>query len=138
MAEILCPSCAHFAPALDPNIAKAFIGGCKRWEAPFTLILKEGVTECALYQKSGVVRRTAAATAAAGPAAAKAPIKKRVELYYSTKHRPGEAFPFDQAKALELLQSLSAKGFDVQAKDLAETKDVFPVYHRAVTGPSAA
>ncbi len=39
MAEILCFSCTHFAPALAPNIAKAFIGGCKKWEAPFTLML---------------------------------------------------------------------------------------------------
>src|SRR5262249_60458608 len=113
-------------------------GGCKRWEAPFTLILKEGVTECALYQKSGVVRRTAATTAAAGPAAAKAPVKKRVELYYSTKHRPGEAFPFDQARALELLQSLTGQGFEVEARDLGELRDGFPIYHKAVTGPSAA
>ena len=29
MAEILCFSCVNFAPALDPNIAKAFIGGCR-------------------------------------------------------------------------------------------------------------
>jgi hypothetical protein len=138
MAEILCPSCAHFAPALDPNIAKAFIGGCKRWEAPFTLILKEGVTECALYQKSAVGRRTAVTTSAAGPAVAKAPVTKRVELYYSTKHRPGEAFPFDQARALELLQSLTGKGFEVEARDLGELRDIFPIYHKAVTGPSAA
>jgi hypothetical protein len=138
MAEILCPSCAHFAPALDPNIAKAFIGGCKRWEAPFTLILKEGVTECALYQKSAVGRRVAVTTSAAGPAVAKAPVTKRVELYYSTKHRPGEAFPFDQARALELLQSLTGKGFEVEARDLGELRDIFPIYHKAVTGPSAA
>jgi hypothetical protein len=138
MAEILCPSCAHFAPALDPNIAKAFIGGCKRWEAPFTLILKEGVTECALYQKSAVGRRTAVTTSAAGPAVAKASVKKRVELYYSTKHRPGETFPFDQGRALELLQSLTGKGFEVEARDLGELRDIFPIYHKAVTGPSAA
>jgi len=137
MAEILCFSCTHFAPALDPNIAKAFVGGCKKWEAPFTLILKEGVTECPLYEKGARVQRPAAAATTTG-AAAKAPARKRVELYYSTKHRPGEAFPFSTERALELLGQLRAKGIDAEAKDLGETRDIFPVYHKAVTGPSAA
>jgi hypothetical protein len=137
MAEILCFSCTHFAPALDPNIAKAFIGGCKKWEAPFTLILKEGVTECPLYEKGARVHRPAAAAAAVGPAA-KAPARKRVELYYSSKHRPGEAFPFSTDRALELLGQLRAKGIEAEARDLSDTRDIFPVYHKAVTGPSAA
>src|SRR3972149_2571182 len=77
MAEILCFSCTHFAPALDPNIAKAFIGGCKKWEAPFTLILKEGVTECAMCEKGARVHRPAFGAGAAGPAVAEAPAKKR-------------------------------------------------------------
>ena len=138
MAEILCFSCTHFAPALDPNIAKAFIGGCKKWEAPFTLILKEGVTECAMYGKGARVHRRAAAAAAAGPAVAKAPGKKRVELYYSSRHRPADAFPVSTERALELLGQLRAKGVEAEAKDLAESRDVFPLYHKAVTGPSAA
>ena len=138
MAEILCFSCTHFAPALDPNIAKAFIGGCKKWEAPFTLILKEGVTECAMYEKGARVHRPAAAAAAAGPAVAKAPGKKRVELYYSSKHRAADAFPVSTERALELLGQLRAKGIAAEAQDLAETRDVFPIYHKAVTGPSAA
>jgi hypothetical protein len=137
MAEILCFSCVNFAPALDPNIAKAFIGGCKRWEAPFTLILKEGVTECPLYEKGARVHRPAAATAA-GPVAAKAAARKRVELYYSSKHATTEAFPFNRERALELLRGLQAKGIEAEARDLAELRDVFPIYHRAVTGPSAA
>lgn len=138
MAEILCPSCKHFAPALDPNIARAFIGGCKRWEAPFTLILKEGVTECPLYEKGATVKMPAAAITATGPAAAKAPVKKRVELYYSSKHRASDAFPFSSDRALELLHELRSKGYEAEAKDLAEMPDVFPIYHKAVTGPSAA
>jgi hypothetical protein len=138
MAEILCFSCIHFAPALDPNIAKAFVGGCKRWEAPFTLILEEGVTECPLYEKGARVHRPAAAAVAGGPAAAKAPVRKRVELYYSTKHRAGEAFPFDTARALDLLKALGGKGYEVAARDLGEARDIFPIYHKAVTGPSAA
>ncbi|MGH7265638.1 MAG: hypothetical protein ACREMB_12415 [Candidatus Rokuibacteriota bacterium] len=138
MAEILCFSCRHFAPALDPNIAKAFVGGCKRWEAPFTLILKDGVTECALYEKGAVLHRPAAAATVAGPAATKPPAKRRVELYYSSKHRPAEAFPFDADRALELLHELRGKGVETEARDLAGMRDVFPIYHRAVTGPSAA
>jgi hypothetical protein len=137
MAEILCFSCTHFAPALDPNIAKAFIGGCKKWEAPFTLILKEGVTECPLYERGARVHRPAAATAA-GPAPAKAVAKKRVELYYSSKHTTTEAFPFNRERALELLRGLQAKGIEAEARDLGEMRDVFPIYHKAVTGPSAA
>jgi hypothetical protein len=138
MAEILCFSCRNFAPALDPNIARAFIGGCKRWEAPFTLILKEGVTECPLYEKGATVYRPAAATAATAATAAKAPVRRRVELYYSSRHRASDAFPFNSDRALELLRELPAKGFEAEAKDLAEARDVFPIYHRAVTGPSAA
>jgi hypothetical protein len=137
MADILCFSCVNFAPALDPNIAKAFIGGCKRWEAPFTLILKEGVTECPLYERGTRVHRPAAVTAA-GPAAAKAVARKRVELYYSSKHATTEAFPFNRERALELLKGLQAKGIEAEARDLGEMRDVFPIYHRAVTGPSAA
>ena len=124
MAEILCFSCVNFAPALDPNIAKAFIGGCRRWEAPFTLILKEGVTECPLYERGARVHRPAAVTAA-GPAASKAVARKRVELYYSSKHATTEAFPFNRERALELLKGLQAKGIEAEARDLAEMRDVF-------------
>ena len=76
MAEILCLKCAHFAPALDPNIARAFLGGCKKLEAPFTLILPlEGVTECAAYEPGAQTHSRQAATAATGPAQAKAPAR---------------------------------------------------------------
>jgi hypothetical protein len=139
MAEILCLSCTHFAPALDPNIAKAFLGGCKKLEAPFTLILPlDGVTECPVYEKGARVHRPGAAAATAGSAAAKGPVKKRVELYYSSKHRPSDAFPFDQARALALLADVRAKEIDAEARDVADVVDVFPIYHKAVTGPSAA
>ncbi len=139
MAEILCLSCRHFAPALDPNIAKAFLGGCKKLEAPFTLILPlEGVTECAVYEKGARAHRPAAAAVVAGPAATKAPAKRRVELYYSSKHPPSDAFPCDREKALRLVQELRGKGLEAEAKDMADVRDVFPIYHKAVTGPSAA
>jgi hypothetical protein len=139
MAEILCLGCAHFAPALDPNIARAFLGGCKKLEAPFTLILPlEGVTQCAAYERGARTHSRQAAGAAAGPVQAKAPARRRVELYYSSTHRPAEAFPCDRDRALALVGELRAKGLEVEARDLAEAKDVFPIYHRAVTGPSAA
>jgi len=139
MAEILCLSCTHFAPALDPNIAKAFLGGCKKLEAPFTLILPpEGVTECGAYEKGTRVYQPGATAAAAGPATAKAPVRKRVELYYSSKHRPSDAFPFDPDRALALLAEVRSRGLDAEARDVADVQDVFPIYHRAVTGPSAA
>lgn len=140
MAEILCLSCAHFAPALDPNVARAFLGGCKKWEAPFTLILPpEGVAECPLYERGARVYERPGAAAAVAPATAgRAPARKRVELYYSSKHRPAEAFPFNPDRALELLHELRSKGYEVEARDLADVRDVFPIYHKAVTGPSAA
>lgn len=139
MAEILCLSCNHFAPALDPNIAKAFLGGCRKLEAPFTLILPlTGATECAAYEKGSRLHRPGAAAVAAGVTAAKGPVRKRVELYYSSKDRPADAFPFDRERALTLLAEARAKGLDGEGKDLADAKDVFPIYHKAVTGPSAA
>ncbi|OGK80940.1 MAG: hypothetical protein A2X51_09455 [Candidatus Rokubacteria bacterium GWC2_70_24] len=139
MSKALCLSCQHFAPALDPNIARAFLGGCKKKEYPFTLILPlEGVAECDVYRQSSrpaaVVERQEplAGTAAAAPAG------KRVQLYYSSRHRVGEQFPCDIASARRAIGELRAKGVQAEEHDLAETKDVFPIYHKAVTGPSAA
>jgi hypothetical protein len=140
MAEILCPSCTHFAPALDPNIARAFLGACKKKEAPFLLILpKEGVTECSVYHKAGKPAQVAhPAGAGAGPAAkAASPAEKRVVFFYSSTATPGEQFPCDPKKALSLLEQLKAKGVPCEARDVARQKDVFPDYHKAVTGPSA-
>ncbi|MEK7364806.1 MAG: hypothetical protein AAB016_12630 [candidate division NC10 bacterium] len=140
MAEILCPSCQHFAPALDPNIARAFLGACKKKEAPFLLILpKEGVTECPVYHRAVKPAQAAhAAGAGAGPAAkAASPAQKRVVFFYSSAATPGEQFPCDPKKALSLLEQLRAKGVPCEARDVARQEDVFPDYHKAVTGPSA-
>ena len=137
MADILCPSCQHFAPALDPNISRAFLGACKKKEAPFLLILsKEGVTECEVYARTTRPIQVAAAAAAKTEIKA-APAEKRVVLFYSSSHRSGEQFPCDPKKALSLLDQLKTKGIACEARDLAAAKDVFPDYHRAVTGPSA-
>ena len=139
MADILCPQCHHFVPALDPNIAKAFLGACKKKEAPFLLILpKEGVTECDVYQKaSRAAQVTATARAEASSAAKVTPAAKRAILFYSSRAAPGEQFPCDPRRALALLDQLKTKGFRCEARDLADAKDVFPDYHKAVTGPSA-
>ena len=137
MADILCPSCQHFAPALDPNISRAFLGACKKKEAPFLLILpKEGVTECEVYHRTTRPVQVAAAAAAKTEVKAAA-AEKRVVLFYSSSHRSGEQFPCDPKKALSLLDRLKAKGVACEVRDLAAAKDVFPDYHRAVTGPSA-
>jgi hypothetical protein len=138
MAEILCPSCRHFAPALDPNISRAFLGACRKKEAPFLLILpKEGVTECDVYEKAARPAPVAAATTSAKSEAKAAPAQKRVVLFYSTAHQPGEQFPCDTRRALALLDELRARGIVCEARDLSGAKDVFPDYHKAVTGPSA-
>lgn len=140
MADILCLHCRHFAPALDPNIARAFLGACKRKEAPFLLILPlEGVTECDVYEKGPRVELTAVRAAAeAKPAAARAVGARRVEFYYSSRHAPSEQFPCNIERALGLIEQLRGKGIEAVARDVAGEKDVFPIYHRAVTGPSAA
>ncbi len=140
MAEVLCPSCQHFVPALDPNIAKAFLGACKKKEAPFLLILpKEGVSECEVYLKAAKPAQVVhAASAGAGPAAkASAPAEKRVVFFYSSAATPGEQFPCDPKKSLSLLDQLNARGVKCEVRDVAKQKDVFPDYHKAVTGPTA-
>jgi hypothetical protein len=127
-------------PALDPNIQKAYLGKCTKREWPFTLaITLQGWTECEVFEDSGkkyVPPDPAAATAAAAGAAAKG--SKRVEFYYSSKQKSGEAFPCDNAKALELVKELHAKGVDAKAIDVAGVPDRFPIYHKSVSGPDAS
>ena len=139
MAEVLCPSCQHFVPALDPNIAKAFLGACKKKEAPFLLILpKEGVSECDVYVKGArVIQVSQTARAEAGAAAKAAPAEKRVVFFFSSAATPGEQFACDPKKALTLLDQLKARGVKCEVRDVAKQKDVFPDYHKAVTGPTA-
>lgn len=138
--EVLCLSCRSFAPALDPNIVKAFLGGCRKKEWPFTLILPlEGVTECDVYERSARLHvplplkeeeKVAAATSE--------PLHKRVEFYYSSVVAPGEQFSCDTKKAVAGVKELAARGIEATAVDVGEGGDLFPTYHKAVTGPSAA
>lgn len=136
--QSLCVRCKHLRPALDPNLQKAFLGQCLKREWPFTLsVTLQGWTECEVYEDSGkaYVPPDPTVAKAAATAAAKGP--KHVEFYYSTAQKPGEAFPCDNARALQLIKDLQAKGVDAKAIDVAPMKDRFPIYHKTVSGPDA-
>jgi len=136
--ECLCVRCKHFSPALDPNIQKAYLGKCVKREWPFTLsITLQGWAECDVFEASGKTYVppqpvAAKAAAAAGPAAA-----KRVEFYYSSTQKPGEMFPCDIKRALQLVKDLQGAGVESKAVDVASVKDRFPIYHKSVSGPDA-
>jgi hypothetical protein len=137
--DCLCVRCTHLRPALDPNIQKAYLGKCVKREWPFTLsITLQGWTECEVFADSGktyVPPQPVAvkAVAAASPAGA-----KRVEFYYSSTQKPGETFPCDIQRALQLVKDLQGTGVNCKAIDVAGIKDRFPVYHKSVSGPDAS
>ncbi len=138
--ESLCVRCSHLRPALDPNIQKAYLGKCVKREFPFTLsITLQGWSECDFFENGGkayVPPDPAAALVAPAGAAAKGP--KRIEFYYSSKHKPGDLFPCDNAKALHLVKDLQSRGVDAKAIDVAGVPDRFPIYHKSVSGPDAS
>ena len=137
--DCLCVRCTHLRPALDPNIQKAYLGKCVKREWPFTLsITLQGWTKCEVFADSGkayVPPQPVAvkAVAAASPAGA-----KRVEFYYSSTQKPGETFPCDIKKALQLVKDLQGAGVNTKAIDVAGIKDRFPIYHKSVSGPDAS
>jgi hypothetical protein len=134
-----CVRCKHLRPALDPNIQKVYLGQCLKREWPFTLsITLQGWTDCDVFEDSGKAYVPPDPAAATVAAAAAVTGKKRVEFYYSTAQKPGEAFPCDNARALELVKKLQAKGVDAKAVDVAGVKDRFPIYHKTVSGPDAS
>jgi hypothetical protein len=139
-ANSLCVRCKHLRPALDPNLQRAYLGICLKREWPFTLsIALQGWTECDAFEEAGkayVPPDPAAAKTAAAAAGKKGP--KRLEFYYSSTHKSGETFPCDNARALELIKKLQAKGVDCKAVDVAGVKDRFPIYHKSVSGPDAS
>jgi len=139
-ANSLCVRCKHLRPALDPNLQKAYLGQCLKREWPFTLsITLEGWAECNVFEdakKAYVPPDPADAKVAAAAAGAKGP--KRLEFYYSSAQKSGETFPCDNARALELIKGLQAKGVECKAVDVAGVKDRFPIYHKAVSGPDAS
>src|SRR5712692_5629080 len=61
----------------------------------------------------------------------------KVKFYYSSKDKPGEQYPCDNAVALEKIKALKSKGIDAEAIDVANVEDVFRFYHAALTGPPA-
>jgi hypothetical protein len=138
--DCLCVRCTHLRPALDPNIQKAYLGKCVKREWPFTLsITLQGWTECEVFADSGKTyvppEPVAAKAAVAASVAAGA---KRVEFYYSSTQKPGETFPCDIKRALDLVKQLQATGVDCKAIDVAQVKDRFPIYHKSVSGPDAS
>ena len=138
--ECLCVRCKHLRPALDPNIQKAYLGKCVKREWPFTLsITLQGWTECEVFEAGGPTYAPPQPVAAkAAVAAGKAAAAKRVEFYYSSTQKPGEMFPCDIKRALELVKQLQATGVDCKAIDVAGVKDRFPIYHKSVSGPDAS
>ncbi|MGD0468331.1 MAG: hypothetical protein ABSA54_08150 [Terriglobales bacterium] len=136
----LCVRCTHLRPALDPNIQKAYLGKCVKREWPFTLsITLQGWTECDVFADSGkaYVPPEPVAAKAAVAAGGTAPAKQ-VEFYYSSAQKPGELFPCDINKALDLVKQLQAAGVKTKAVDVAGVKDRFPIYHKTVSGPDAS
>ncbi len=62
----------------------------------------------------------------------------KVEFYYSSKVTPGQQFFCDNAKAIELIEKLKAKGVNAIAVDCEVNPPGFMKYNAAVTGPSAS
>ena len=61
----------------------------------------------------------------------------KVEFYYDSTVPPGSAFPCDNAKAVELIGQLAAKGVNAKAVDLQGAQVAFMTYNAALTGPKA-
>jgi hypothetical protein len=138
-AQSLCVHCKQLRPALDPNLQRAYLGQCLKREWPFTLsVTLQGWTECEVFEESGKAYVPPDPTATKTVTAAAAKGSKRVEFYYSTAHKPGEAFPCDTTRALQLVKDLQAKGVEAKAVDVSGIKDRFPIYHKTVSGPDAS
>jgi len=61
----------------------------------------------------------------------------KVEFYYDSTVPPGSAFPCDNAKAVEMIGQLAAKGVNAKATDLKGAQVAFMTYNSAVTCPKA-
>jgi hypothetical protein len=108
-------------------------------EWPFTLsITLQGWTDCEVFEDSGNVYVPPDPVAATATDTAAAAGEKKIEFYYSTAQRPGEAFFCDNSRALDLIKKLQERGVNAKAIDTAGITDRFPVYHKSVSGPDAA
>ena len=56
----------------------------------------------------------------------------------SSTQKPGQTFPCDIKRALELVKQLQAAGMTCKAIYVDGMKDRFPTYHKSVTGPDAS
>ena len=61
----------------------------------------------------------------------------KVEFYYDSTVSPGATFTTDNAKAVELVNQLAAKGVNAKAIDLKGEQVAFMTYNAALTGPKA-
>ena len=61
----------------------------------------------------------------------------KVEFYYDSTVQPGATFTTDNAKAIELINQLAAKGVNAKAIDLKGEQVAFMTYNSALTGPKA-
>src|SRR6266702_8123918 len=61
----------------------------------------------------------------------------KVKFYYSSKDKPGEQYPSNNAACLEKIKALKSRGVDAEPIDVANVEDVFRLYHAALTGPPA-
>jgi hypothetical protein len=57
----------------------------------------------------------------------------KVKFYYSSKDKPGEQYPCNNAACLEKIKRIK----NAEAIDVAGVEDVFRFYHAALTGPPA-
>lgn len=62
----------------------------------------------------------------------------KVEFYYDSTVEPGSMYPCNNAKAVELIEKLAAKGVNAKAIDLKGQQVAFMTYNSALTGPKAA
>jgi hypothetical protein len=61
----------------------------------------------------------------------------KVEFYYDSTVSPGQNFPCDNPKAVELVGQLAAKGINAKATDLKGQQVAFMTYNASLTGPKA-
>ena len=61
----------------------------------------------------------------------------KVEFYYDSTVPPGSTFTTDNAKAVDLVNQLAAKGVNAKAIDLKGEQVAFMTYNSALTGPKA-
>ena len=136
-----CLKCNNFVPATDPNIVKAYAGQCHKLEWPYAINIprENGIEgECGYYEGAGPAMVAQWDLAAVGATTKQADAVDtsvtRVEFYYDSGTKAGSQYFTDNAKALELLKKLGAKGVAI---DLKGKPNPAKAYNAACTGPKA-